>query len=367
MSDQLTGRGSQCRQQSPLRRGQTELLVAPRGAIVGEVQDEVGCPHCGQRLGLGACPACGCPYPSQELVHAKGFGHVVIGSGVERLDLVVGFLTRRQDDHGNHRGLADPSEHVDAVHVRQPEVQHDDVRSPLSHDLQCGAAVAGRLDVVLTRPQVNGQGAHDPRLVVDDQDERHEVLPPFNGRSFLAVLAWVLAWGPCLGPCLSPCRVIVWVLAGFLPGHCRVSVSGRSMTMVNPPPGVSSALSVPSIASVSPRATASPRPTPSPRSVSPIRRNGANICSFAASGTPIPRSTTRIWSRWPMTLPLTTTSWRPGECLSAFSRTFASTRSSRPASARNNGRSSGNQVRTREACSPRVEMAGLITSSRCRS
>ena len=42
------------------------------------------------------------------------------------------------------------------------------------------------------------------------------------------------------------------------------SALGSSMTIVRPPPGVSSADTSPPIASASPRATASPRPTPSP-------------------------------------------------------------------------------------------------------
>ena len=49
--------------------------------------------------------------------------------------------------------------------------------------------------------------------------------------------------------------------------------------MVRPPPGVSSAASVPPIASMKPRATARPRPTPAPAAVSPSRWNGWNICS----------------------------------------------------------------------------------------
>jgi hypothetical protein len=32
--------------------------------------------------------------PGQQLVHAEGFGDVVVGAGVERLDLVTGVGTR---------------------------------------------------------------------------------------------------------------------------------------------------------------------------------------------------------------------------------------------------------------------------------
>jgi hypothetical protein len=38
--------------------------------------------------------------PGQQLVHAEGFGDVVVGAGVERRDLVTGVGTRRQHDDG---------------------------------------------------------------------------------------------------------------------------------------------------------------------------------------------------------------------------------------------------------------------------
>lgn len=49
----------------------------------------------------------------------------------------------------------------------------------------------------------------------------------------------------------------------------RSGAVGTASTMVRPPPGVSSAWSVPPMASVNPRATARPRPTPAPRGASP--------------------------------------------------------------------------------------------------
>ena len=50
---------------------------------------------------------------------------------------------------------------------------------------------------------------------------------------------------------------------------------GRPITIVTPPPGVSSTVSSPPTASTNPRATARPRPTPVSLAVSPRRWNGS--------------------------------------------------------------------------------------------
>jgi hypothetical protein len=120
-----------------------------------------------------------------ELVHAEGLGHVVIGSGVQSLDFVVGFLPRRQNDHRNRGRLANTAKHFHSLHVGQAEVKHDDVRWAFRHDLQGRAPVSGRLDVVVASPQVDRQGAHHSWLVVDHQDECHELLPPLTVGSSL--------------------------------------------------------------------------------------------------------------------------------------------------------------------------------------
>ena len=58
------------------------------------------------------------------------------------------------------------------------------------------------------------------------------------------------------------------------------------MTIVSPPPGVSSGVSVPPMPSVKPFESASPRPSPVELSVSPRRWNGANMSSRRSGGDP---------------------------------------------------------------------------------
>ncbi len=104
------------------------------------------------------------------------------------------------------------------------------------------------------------------------------------------------------------------------------SATLNSMTMVVPPPGVSSMISSVPIASRSPRETARPKPTPSLLGASPKRWNGWNAVSRASAGMPGPRSLILRWTR-PATWPaLTLTVWLPGDQVRAFSTRLATTR-----------------------------------------
>ena len=99
-------------------------------------------------------------------------------------------------------------------------------------------AVGREVDVVAARPQVDAERAQDLRLVVDHQDAGHD------------------------------------------------GETSRPMSMVTPPPGVSSTMIVPPIASTNPRATARPSPTPVSFELSPRRWNGWNTCSRCAGAYP---------------------------------------------------------------------------------
>src|SRR5439155_6258652 len=158
----------------------------------------------------------------------------------------------------DRRPAAHAVDHLGAVHVRQPQVEDDHVGPVAGHGGEPSGAVDGRADVVLARAEVDPQRAQDGRLVVDDEDPRHDP-GDRDGRAESS--------------------------------SDRSSLAAGSVTRtVSPPPGVSNAPIRPPIASAKPRATASPRPTPGWRS--PTRSNGSKMSSFCSSGTPGPRSTT---------------------------------------------------------------------------
>lgn len=116
---------------------------------------------------------------------------------------------------------------------------------------------------------------------------------------------------------------------------------GSDSTMASPPPRVSSAVRVARIASVKPRATAGPNPTPAPRGAPRRRWKGSKMCSFSASGTPGPQSTTRSSTRSCRLLAEARTGMSAGLYSTAFSTMLASMRSSRPRSTATIGRVSG--------------------------
>ena len=94
-------------------------------------------------LVLGAAAAGHGPEAGEQLVHAERLGDVVVGAGVEGVDLVdaVGATGQHQD---RHVGPAPESgDHLGAVHVREAEVEDDHVRRVGRGRLERLAAVGG--------------------------------------------------------------------------------------------------------------------------------------------------------------------------------------------------------------------------------
>ena len=144
---------------------------------------------------------------------------------------------------------AQAADDLDAVHVGQAEVEHDEV-GPAGRPAARRArrAVGGHVDVVSAGAQVDPQGAQDLRLVVDDQDAGH-------GRSLTVRRPVVEALDDgAVGQRAWPASSLA--ATGGLRRRAGVS------TMVSPPPGVVSGIRVPPMASARPRDSARPRPTP---------------------------------------------------------------------------------------------------------
>src|ERR1700712_144902 len=98
----------------------------------------------------------------------------------------------------------------------------------------------GQRYLVAARIQVDAQGTPNLRVVVDDQ-HAHQADVDSASRAAAAVTASSSSGSA---------------------GNSSRPPLGRVITMVSPPPGVSSASSVPLMASTKPRDKASPSPTP---------------------------------------------------------------------------------------------------------
>ena len=114
---------------------------------------------------------------------------------------------------------------VDAVDVGQAEVEDDQVGWVRGRRGECLGSGAGGEHLVVAGAQVDGQRAQDLWLVVDHQHPGHDALRRAGGCSVSALTL------PATGLAL---------------GRCAVSwgAAGSESTMVRPPPGVSSGVSV---------------------------------------------------------------------------------------------------------------------------
>jgi hypothetical protein len=66
--------------------------------------------------------------PSEELLNAERLGHVVIGAAIQCLDFLPFAGAHRQHQYRRRGPLAKLAQHLLAVHVRQAEVEHQQVR-----------------------------------------------------------------------------------------------------------------------------------------------------------------------------------------------------------------------------------------------
>jgi hypothetical protein len=117
------------------------------------------------------------PDAGQEFLDAERFGDVVIGAGVEGVDLLPAVQAAGQDDDRYRGPGAQLADDLDAVEVGQAEVEHDQVGVLAGGGVQGLHAVAGGDDLVLAGVQVDPQRPQDLRFVVDDEQPGHRPTP----------------------------------------------------------------------------------------------------------------------------------------------------------------------------------------------
>jgi hypothetical protein len=170
--------GDQEGQQVELAHGQRHRPAGDRDLAGGRVDlDVTGAKRRRRTMAVaGQGPAQHAADAGDQLAGAERLDHVVVGAQLQADDPVrLVALGGQHDDRG--RGLgADLAAHLQAVHARQHQIQHDQVRNAGAEGRQRGRAVGGRLDAVALPFQVVLDDLADGRLVVDDQD-------PFPGHA----------------------------------------------------------------------------------------------------------------------------------------------------------------------------------------
>ena len=109
--------------------------------------------------------------PRDDLGEAERLRHVVVAAGAQRLDLVLGRVLRRQEEHGGAvaAGAQAPAD-LEAVDVREHPVEHDQIRLLPGDQLERVPAVRGLVDLEALVAERGRDGVDDRRLVVDDED-----------------------------------------------------------------------------------------------------------------------------------------------------------------------------------------------------
>ena len=111
----------------------------------------------------------------------NGFVSVVVAAEGQAADLVLGRVARGQEHH-RHAGAAapQPPDDIEAVHVREHDVKHDEVGPVPLRGLHGLGTRRGGDDVESGVPQAGGEQFQDVRLVLDDEQ------PGIRSQPFIA-------------------------------------------------------------------------------------------------------------------------------------------------------------------------------------
>ena len=116
--------------------------------------------------------------PREQLAEREGLDEIVVGAGVEPLDLVLDGVARRQhQDLRAHAAGAQLAAELEAVaRAGQQQVEDDEIRSGRADALQRRVGVAGDVDGVALLGQALLEELGDPLLVLDDENLHDDVL-----------------------------------------------------------------------------------------------------------------------------------------------------------------------------------------------
>src|SRR5438105_10650449 len=112
------------------------------------------------------------PNSRQQFVYPEGLGQVVVSAKVQSDNLVAFGFTRGEHDDWRACSLADGSDDIQAVHIRQAKIEEHQVGMKARIRVQRVLAGAGGLDSKVVATQVRLDGAYDAGLVIDYQHPR---------------------------------------------------------------------------------------------------------------------------------------------------------------------------------------------------
>ncbi len=123
-----------------------------------------------------------------ELADIERLDQVIVGTEVEALHPFFGRAARRQDQHGRPV-LPGPhgAQHVEPIHLRQVQVQDDQIEALGRGDGMRGSAIIHHVDGVATVTQEGREALCQGLIVFNEQDSQLSRLPapPYRSRPCL--------------------------------------------------------------------------------------------------------------------------------------------------------------------------------------
>ena len=157
------------------------------------------------------------PYAGQQDRELEGLGHIIIGAGFKAEDLVgIGILTGQHDNRGGNPVLAHESAGFATVHVRQINIQKDEIRPLVAGNRHASArCFRGQGAKLLVKGELLGQGFTKVFIIFDDQDgflRVHALIMPISFHKAIPAGWQFLPGSICWS--VEECRVAPWLAAG---------------------------------------------------------------------------------------------------------------------------------------------------------
>ncbi len=110
-------------------------------------------------------------HPRQQLLEGERLGDVVVSAGAQRLHLEVDrVLGRQHEDRHGEPAVAQVAQHLEPGHLRQPQVEDDEVVLPTGGEAQALESVRGEIDVEALFLESALHVLPDGTVVLDRQD-----------------------------------------------------------------------------------------------------------------------------------------------------------------------------------------------------
>lgn len=168
MCEELAGVGCHGFEKGVLRRSQVQICARPLDQPLDQIDLEiVEDKHWRSLRPILAATKCRSK-TSQKFIDIERLRDVVVGTRVQRSDLVFLGFSHRQHDDWDLAPRPESTDDFSTIHVWKPEVQHDQSWLLCSRQGKTFFPTIGRQHFITARLKRGSQGSNDLRLVVDD-------------------------------------------------------------------------------------------------------------------------------------------------------------------------------------------------------